>query len=302
MIRIERGTINAMASRELVQPFGPSAFMQEGASFAGYASIIDDLWRQCGGAASFGVTLSHEFAVLRKIPSALGLSQDQLDKHLKWEAEQGLISSLQNYFIDYQRLPVSSHLGHPLYLLVLLRKIIIEQLKVLSHGLRARLVDIDIDVFAYIRTLLKMADVNNDDLIAIVSMVNAKISVVLIQQCDYILMNHITVNEAGRTNKSSMYTDVALALIKELKRIIFGHRLGSGLEALNSIYFIGEEVSGDLISAVSAQIKIPVKRLEILSRVKLSSEAARQNSSEAMSLQYTAAIGMALKQNAITIP
>ena len=300
MVRAEGGALAQAATRELVQSFGLEAFAHQGVALDGYADIIRSLETQVGkGVRRVGVTLGRDLCLIRKVPLTLGLNQEMADAHLRWEAEQGLVSPLSTYVLDHQRLPVTSHAGHPIYLLVLLRKTVLRQLQRLFDGLGLNLIDLDVDVFAMIRTFLATQGAEADNLSVLVDIEAHRMTVIVIREGDYFLMHRIALDQAGLQRKAQRLEEQASVLVKELRRLVFGHRLGSDLEALDRIILTGEGASHDWVDLVSAQVSVPVELYDPLSRIKLSGSVTQNPEISRTARFYGAAVGVALKQNAI---
>lgn len=300
MVRVQGGALAQAATRELVQPLGLEAFAHDGAALNGYSGMIQDLLdRVGGGVRELGVTLGRDLCLIRKVPLALGLNKEMANAHLRWEAEQGLVSPLDRYVLDYQRLPVTSHAGHPVYLLVLLRKQVLQQLQRLVKGLGLTLIDLDVDVFALIRTLSVTAADGGDVLSVLVDIEDHRMTVIVIREGDYFLMHRVALIESGLKQKSQRPAELASVLVKELRRLVFGHRLGGDLDALGRIVMTGEAASAEWVDAVSAQVNVPVDLLDPFSRLKVSPAVSQNPEMSRAARHYGAAVGIALKQGAI---
>lgn len=287
-------------SRELVQPFTPEIFMKGGAAFSAYTEIIRSLWEQGGSpGCDLGITLNHSMFITRKVPLALGLDREMVEAHLRWEVEQSLVSPLSSYFMDYQRLPFSSQAGHPIYLLVLLRRIIVEQIQRFLNEMGITLLDVDVDLFSQIRLLLAQGGIDKSDLVAMIEVEAHQLTVVLIHEHDFYLKHVIALDEVKATKKTQSGVEITPMILKELKRLVFGHRLGSNLDALARIVITGEGGSMEFREALANQTDVPVMLLNPFSSLQMLPSVAHLAKSADLGRHYGAVVGMALKHQAI---
>lgn len=258
------------------------------------------MWNE-GGASrcDLGITLNHSMVLTRKVPLALGLDKTMVREHLRWEVEQSLVSPLSEYLMDYQRLPFSSSAGHPVYLLVLLRKLIISQIQSLFQTMGVSLVDVDVDLFALIRLLLAQGGVSTDDLVALVDVDAHHLTVVLIYKQDFYLKHVIALDTARPHRKNQRLSDITPVLLKELKRLVFGHRLGGDLNALAHIVITGEGASSTFQEAVAEQTVVPVALLDPFSSLKILPSVADLSKSKKLARHCGPAVGLALKHAAL---
>ena len=279
LVEIQDGLIQALATREMVQPFGIESFHTGGQFLDNQIEILQDLYRGMGAKGKdIGVVLDGGMVLLKKIPIALGLQEEMIREHIMWEAEQLLVSLLDEYIVEYQRLPFQTPLGNPFYVLILVRKRVMEGVQSLIEKCGFTLKEVDVDVFSIIRTLLVNYDINPDETFVLVDVQRQYFSFIFIRQREYLLSYRISLQEDGSVSQIKQNSDTVNVLLKELRRLVFGHRIGRGIDDLDRIFLMGgdniQKVSHELSSAVSVPLEIinPFRRIEVSQSVKQSKE------------------------------
>ena len=245
LVEIEDGLIQALAARELVQPFGIESFHTGGQFLDSQIEILQDLYQGMGAKGKdIGVVLDGGMVLLKKIPVALGLQEEMIREHIMWEAEQLLVSLLDEYIVEYQRLPFQTQLGNPFYVLILVRKRVMEGIQSLIEKCGFLLKEVDVDVFSIIRTLLVNYDINPDQTFVLVHVQRQYLSFIFIRQREYFLSYRVSLQEDGSVSQIKQSSDIVNVLLKELRRLVFGHRIGRGIDDLDSapIPFVVTEI------------------------------------------------------------
>lgn len=279
LVEIQDGLIQALAAREMVQPFGIESFHTGGQFLDSQIEILQDLYRGMGAKGKdIGVVLDSGMVLLKKIPLALGLEEEMIREHMVWEAEQLLVSPLDEYIVEYQRLPFQTPLGNPFYVLILVRKRVMEGVQSLIEKCGFTLKEVDVDVFSIIRTLLVNYDINPEETFVLVDVQRQYLSFIFIRQREYFLSYRVSLQEDGSVSQIKQNSETVNVLLKELRRLVFGHRIGRGIDDLDRIFLMGgdniQKVSHELSSAVSVPVEIinPFRRIEVSQSVTQSKE------------------------------
>lgn len=293
LVRLEGSSIAALASRELVQPFNLEWFQETGAAQKGFEDILKDLYRKGGGGIpAAGITLSADMALIKRVPMPLGLDELHIDSQVRWEADQALVSGRDEYILDYQKLPFLSQEGNPQYLLVLIRKKVVRELRNLFKRVGLTIADLDIDVFSLVRLMQRIHTLPPDDLSVIIDIKRGHFVVIFILKNEYYLSQKISF-PAKAAGAAAGEDETASLIIKELKRLVFGHRLGTDISAVSRLFLAGTEEINQLVNELAGRSTVPVEILNPLSRF----SAAGLHLADQPPSIYAAAVGMALKQN-----
>ena len=296
LVEMEEGQIQAIGARELIQPINVETFYKEGQFFENQDETIQELYQKTGAKSrELGVVLEEGMVLIKKVPLALGLEEDMLKESLRWEASQCIVSPLDEYILEYQRLPFQTSLGNPLYLIILLRKSLLEGICTLVEKSGLSLREVDVDVFSSVRTLLANYDVGSDETAVIVDVQRQYITFIFIRQKEYFLSHRVNLQEAGSNSKLDD-SSIVNALVKELKRLIFGHRVGRGIEDLNRIFLIGGENLQKVAHELSTAVSVSLETVNPFQRVPVTLSVSQSKEFNNFPERFVAAVGITLKK------
>jgi Tfp pilus assembly PilM family ATPase len=294
-VSVRDSKIQAIGWRPINPPLNPESFQNEslflekiGNTFAALSESVDPKEKD------IAICVNGSMVIQKKIPVALGLSEDMIESQMNWEADQFLLSPLDNFVMSYQRLPFSTPSGNPLYLQVLIRKPIVQMLRHFSRNNGMTLKDIDVDLFTNIRTVLANYDVDPKGTVVLIDVQAEHLVFIFIHQNEYFLSHRISLQTDIKTGTSDP-SEINRILIKELRRLVFGHRIGKGIEDLDGIFFCGQDVIHDMVhelkSMSSTEILNPFRRISIAPAI-LQSEACIRTPE-----RFAASVGLALKRD-----
>lgn len=296
LVRVEGDSIQAIATRELIQPFDMETFREGGKLLNSYVEIVRDLYQRVGGRGTdVGVALNSNLVFTKRIPVALGLDEEMIKEHLTWEVEQFLIGSIKEYIFDYQRLPFQTSEGNPFFLSILVRKKIIEGIGNLVKMCELSLKDVDVDIFASVRALLANFDLDSSGTSVLVDIQRDGLAFVFIRQREFFLSHRIPYNKDKSVSRSIDNSAIVQLLMKELKRLVFGHNLGRGVEDLDGIYFIGNEAVRHVYQELSDTVKIPMEIVNPFLRTKASDSVTQSQDFSSFPERFVPSIGITLK-------
>jgi len=297
LVEMGEDGVQSVAIRELIQPFDLETFRVGGELLNNQVEILKDLYRRIGTSTKeVGVALNSGMVLVKKIPVALGLEEEMLKNQMIWEAEQFLLTSLDNYVMDYQRLPFHTQAGDPVYLMVLVRRIIIKKIRSLVEQVGLTLRDVDVDIFSDIRAILANYDLGADEIAALVDIQREYISFVIINQKEYFLSHQVSLQEGGTASGLGGASQTADLLLKEFRRIIFGHRLGRGIEDLNRIFLLGSEGIENIFKEISSAISVPLEIVNPFRRINISQSVSQSSEVVEFPHRFVASVGIALKK------
>ncbi len=294
VMSMAEGKIAAMESHELVHPFGLESFVDDTRHLEVYQDALENLVQKCHIAGQrVGVVIGEDMVCIKRIPVALGLDQAALKEQMEWESEQILLSPLKKFRMVYQRLPAKTAAGNPYYLLVLIRKHVLQSLKTLVESAGVALHDIEVDLFAHLRALQMNYVIDPDDIMTLLQIHDTGLLFTIISQGDYFLSHRILLPKI-ETLASSDLVDL---IQKEIRRLVFGHRLGQDMGDLKKLFVIGNGAVDDLLKKLTAAFPIPVEKVNPLKRISMSESLAQSQQTLRYSDRYAATLGMLLKMN-----
>jgi len=294
LISVRDSTVQELGWRPFNPPLNPetiqneSLFMEKIANT--FSSLSDGIAQK---AEEIAVAVNGSMVIHKKIPVALGLGEELIQSQMNWEAEQYLLSPLGNYVVNHQRLPFSTPSGNPLFLQVLIRKQIVQMLKGLAKNSGLTLKDIDVDLFTNVRTVLANYDFDPKGTLVMVDVQLEHLVFVFIHQQEYFLSHRVGLPAESRIRGADP-AEINKILVKELRRLVFGHRLGKGIEDLEGILLTGQEVIHDMINELKGMLSTEI--LNPFKRIALGPMIAQSEAFNRSPEKFAASVGLALKR------
>ena len=296
MVRMEDGRVQGLASRELVQPFSLEALKVTREFSNKQTEILRELCQQVGGEVkNIGVALNHTMVLVKKVPVALGMAEASVKEHLAWEAEQFLIDSLEDYILEIEILPIQTPEGNPLHLIVVVRKSVLRGIRQLVQRAGLNLQNIDVDVFASIRALKANYEFD-EKTVVLTDFGRDSITFYIIHEGEYYLSHRVFLKEGiGCSEEPYDCEDITKLMAKELRRVIFGHRLGSTIDDIGHIFLTGGELIQDVEKVLSTKTSAPINIVNPFQRVPVSEAVKRSPGFNTFPDRYLASVGVTLQ-------
>ncbi len=295
LVEFENGKVQRLVSHDLARPFELDA-LRDGETFLeDQADSLRAAFQRMGGhCREVCVSLPLCSVLLKKVPLALGLGEEMIRDHIFWEADQFLISPRDNFILDYQRLPFQTQEGNPLYLLVLVRNDVIAAVQKMIKESGLHLKRIDVDVFSSIRSLNANYDMDPSAITLLVDVQREDITFIIIRQSDYFLSHRMILSQDKIAEGGLDATEIARYLIKELKRLVFGHRLGSSMKELGRLYMMGYPSVRSLADQLSETESLDVEVVNPFTRLEVGKGLSQSEAYIAYPERFSASVGATL--------
>lgn len=294
VMSMAEGQIKAMDMRELVHPFGLICFQEDARDLEIHRDTLENLVQKNGlSGCRVSVVIGEDMVWVKRIPVALGFDEAALDMQMKWESEQLLLSPEKDFHRVYQRLPAATASGNPYYLLVLIRKQVLKALKTLIESAGCFLQEIEVDVFSHMRALQSNYILEKEDIAVLLCIRNSGLLFTFICQGDYFLSHRIHLPKM----ESIQPSDLVDLIKKELRRLIFGHRLGEDAGDLKKVFVFGDSATDTLVQNLEKALPVTVEKMSPLKRVVLPAELSQSKEILRFPDRFTAAVGMLLKSH-----
>jgi Tfp pilus assembly PilM family ATPase len=212
---------------------------------------------------------------------------------MTWEAEQYLMSPLDSYVVTHLRLPFSTSSGNPIFLQVLIRKQIVQMLRGFAKNSGLNLKDIDVDLFTNVRSVLANYDFDSKGTLVLVDVQLEHLVFIFIHQQEFFLSHRVGLPTDSRL-KTADPSDINKILVKELRRLVFGHRLGKGIEDLEGILLTGQDVIHGMLNELKGMLSTEI--LNPFRRISLSPMIAQSEAFIQSPEKFAASVGLALKR------
>lgn len=294
LVLMKNKSVQNLISKNLIQSFDMETMISQDNFLDTQSDILSELQQNIGTGNEVGISLYSGCVLIKRIPVALGLDKDFVKDQLYWEAQQFTISSLKDYIIDYQRLPFQTLSGNPLYIVVLIRKKILSMIRKLVENTGMVLKDVDVDVFSNIRSLIENYQLN-EEINILIDVQREYICFIFIKDEEFFLSNTISLKK----NDGSVIVDISEIndfLIKELKRLIFGHKIINKIEDFDTIFLTGSESVYDLKDKLADQLQVPIEILNPFAKIKVVQSVSSKDVFQKHPEKFVSSIGVALKK------
>jgi Tfp pilus assembly PilM family ATPase len=289
---VKNNAVDAAAFQELGQSFDLHSLREGNFPIHYFVEVLTNLVERAGsGIRPVGISLDGSMALVKKVSVALGLEEELLNDQMAWEAEQVLVSPLDQFSAAFQRLPFSTVSGNPLYVQVLVRKKVIETVQALVRESGLRLADVDVDVFSTIRAIVANHAVDPRHVAVCIDAHRDHMGMTFIRKNEYFLSHRIPVPK-----QMEDVSDRAKLLFKELRRLIFGHGLGKGIEDVHRFFLVNHVSHETWNQELSKALSIPVEPVRPFQKIAVSSRLSNSMEYSEFPERFVASVGVALKK------
>ena len=296
MVEASGNQIRNIVSRELIQPFDLASLQSEEEGLDSYIEVIGQLYRRLNTSCrKVGVVINSGMVIVKKVPIALGLDDEMITEQMKWEMDQMIIASPDQYTIEFERLPDQMPSGNPTYLMVLVQKKILKMIQSIIQRAGLNLINMDVDIFANIRSLLTNYKVDKEEISLLVDSHESYIDLLFIRQQDYFLSHRILFQ--GIKSDSGILTgaEIVKYLMKEIRRLVFGHQLGRNVEDINRIFLLGGKLAQKISETLPSEISVPVEIVNPFRKINVSPSVTESKECIQFPHRFMPSIGLLLK-------
>lgn len=244
------------------------------------------------------LSLNNALVMIKKVPVDEDLDERELRGQIRWEAEQHVLSSMDDYILDYQRLFPISPMTKPEVLMVLVRKKIIDFLRELFQATSLDLRWIDVDIFAAHRALEVNYDLRGEDKIAMVEVGKRGLCFTLLMENEFFLTHSLAFAEG---EEEEFYPPISnenasKLIAKELRRLILDNRLGQTIEDLDWVFLYGDRVDKEIAVTLQSIYPITIEVANPFRRLRMSPEVYFDREYLDKSGEFLVAVGSGLRR------
>jgi len=262
LVAVNSEQVVGLDTKELVQRFDHEGIRSEEIL---YENSIDIINKMCepyrDRAQKAGIVIGQDLVLIKRVPVALGLDADQVKAQLEWETRQFCISDPDVFNIVTQKMSQRESGGNQIYLLILVRKKIIQLIHRLIKQADLKLMDVEIDLFANFRLLKINEAPKKSDISVLIHMQDEGLTFTVIRDSEYDLSHRVAHPSAGKTEEEMIETIVPL-IVRELKRLVFAHKLGNSMQDITSVYLLS--VTPFHIFKKALESELPIEKVEQL--------------------------------------
>lgn len=270
LVASKSSRIVGLGSKELVQEFDHEGIRSEEILFENSIDILRKLREPYGGRAlRAGVVIGQELVLIKRVPVALGLDKEQVIAQLEWETKQFCISSPEEYNVASQKMAHREPGGNQIFLLVLMRKKIIHLIHRLVKQSDLKLVDLEVDLFANFRLFQTNLEPDAGETHVMVRIQDGRLTFTVLSDKAYRLSHKVPVQSSGDTEEEMIEKLIPL-ISRELKHLIFAHRLGNDIQDLKGVHLLSESPLHMLKQALASELHVPVEQVNPFMRFAVS--------------------------------
>lgn len=289
--------MRAIGAKEIVQPFDFAAYQDNDSFLEDQKVHIKDLFQRIGAdSREIGVAIGGERVIIKQLPVAIGLDDETISAHLAWEAEKMVVGQLDEFIHEFEKLPFQTPEGNPVYIVTLVRKKVVEGIRSLVEEAGLKLRDLDVDVFSNIRAVVTNYDIDKDDIAVLIDIQRRRIHFHFVREREYFLSHRVSVQEGGSATEFHNIPNIVELLLKEIRRLVFGYRLGRGIDDISRVYLMGNEVVQDISKELSSSFSAPLEIVNPFRRIRLSEAVTQTEEFIHHPERYTTAVGMLLRK------
>jgi len=296
LIGIQGNQVEAVVSQNLSEPFKLTPGILKDGSLEKYSDTIQMMIQGSGlDGNGVDIIIDESMVIIKTIPVAMGLEESAVQDQLQWEADGYLIAPLSDYILEFEKLPIQTKEGNPVYIMVCIRKKLIHILQSMIDRIGMKMTSLEVDVFAYIRALKANYNLKKKDICAIADVQKGTIKLILLQKGDYFLSHQIVFDREKYGSGAVTSNEMVKRLTKELNRLIFGHNLGRQIEDLGGLYLVGTDDVHQIANSLEAQLSIPVAILNPFQKVRVAEHVSNQEVFRHFPERFGANLGASLK-------
>jgi len=293
-VGVESNAVNELATKILEVPFELNRLSINNMERESFAAVIRQLTGQKNGKKkAVGVVIHSDLTLVKAVPVGLGLDEKAVRSQLTWEADQQLIAPLSEYVLEFERLPVPAANGNPLYIIVMVRKKIIQLIRTLIDQAGLHMKYLDVDIFSTIRSLTTNYPMQKDNNAVLIDIQKQAVKFILLRHNDFYLVHRMTYKSHAGDHPD--IPDLVDKIVKELKRLVFGHNLAQDVNDINRIMMIGEDLVISIQQELKSRLSVPVELLNPFRNIKMNNRMAKSKEMTEHPERYSASIGMILK-------
>ena len=295
LVAVNSKQVIGLDSKELVQQFDHDGIRSEEILYENTIDIIKKLREPYGDRAQkAGIVIGQDLVLVKRIPVALGLDEDQVKAQLEWEARQFSISPPEAFNIVTQKLNQREAGGNQIYLLILVRKKIIQLIHRLIKQAKLKLVDVDIDLFSNFRLFQLTESPKETDTIVLIHIQDEALTFTVVQNNEYGL-SHRMVCPSGSETEEEMCERVVPLVVKELKRLVFAHKLGNGIQDLSGVCLLSGAPLHLFKQKLESELPVPVSQMNPFKQFAVSDKLIHTRNFSETPGKFSASLGQTYK-------
>ena len=240
------------------------------------------------------VSIDYSFATIKILPVDANLKEKELQEHVLWEFQQHLISPIEEYNFDYQKLPKTSISKYPSLLIAAVKKPIIDAVRLIAEISDMNLKLIDINIFSSVNTLEKNYKLKSNSKIAFIEITNDHLIFIILEGKTLLGFHPIPLKE--KPDDEISIEKISEEIMKNLRFFISDYESGKEQDKFDNVFLYKNNKELDLKLILASEEESDFEIINPLKNISISSDFKENMSSDLDYSEYTEAVGLAIRK------
>jgi len=242
------------------------------------------------------ISLDYRMAVIKRLPVDNNLNDNELQEHLLWELQQHLISPLEEYKFDFQKLPKTSRYNYPSLLIVAVKKKIIDAVRYISKISHLNLKLIDINIFASINALETNYKLKSTEKIAAIEIAENQLIFIILEGNNFIGFHHVHLNENLYPDNKIPPEKISEEIIKNMHLFTSDYEIGKNKTEFDRVFLFKNNKDLNLNEILEIESKSKLEILNPLKRLSISPKLKEKIDPLSDYSEFTESVGLAIRE------
>jgi len=241
------------------------------------------------------ISVDYSMAVIKRLPIDNNLNDKELQEHVLWELQQHLISPVEEYKFDFQKLPKTSHYNYSSLLIVAVKKKIINAVRYIAKISHLNLKLIDINIFASINALETNYKIKSTEKIATIGIAENQLIFIILEGNNFLGFHPVHLNKNLYPDNKIPPEKISEEIIKNMRLFISDYEIGENKTEFDRVFLFknNRDLNLNEILEIESESKFeilnPLKRLSISPKLKGKIDSISDYS------EFTESVGLAIR-------
>ncbi len=242
------------------------------------------------------ISLDCSMAVIKRLPIDNNLNDNEIQQHVLWELQQHLISPVEEYYFDFQKLPKTSYYNYPSLLIVAVKKKIIKAVRYISKISHLNLKLIDINIFAFINALETNYKLKSTEKIAAIEIAENQLTFIILEGNNFLGFHHIQLNENLYPDKKIPPEKISGEIRKNMPLLISYHETQENKTEFDRVFLFKNNKNLNLNEILEIESESKFEILNPLKKLSISPELKEKIDPLADYSEFTESVGLAIRE------
>ncbi len=290
--------VHQFAKRATPVPFKPQSILESNTQ-AQYHHLIEDATHFYKLTGPVVVSLDSCFVLVKKFLMDIAIPEEQIAEQLNWDCRQILPEdAIAEYQFSSERLTGGIYPNQDAFLVVTMRKMLVEAVKNLFAGTSLTLKYLTLDLFSALYGINRLYGIREHDLCFLADLRHDAVKLLVARKGDFFDVHKFGVSEQAEDNSLELFDsdeNLAKLLIKEIRRKLLEYRLNSEEKVIDTLFLYGERANADLVSNLQNSPAQEVQLVEPFKKLELDADKKSFKDGVPISSEYTICVGSALR-------